>query len=162
MSTTSFGERLQTALEAANKSRADLAAVLRGPTGKPGVSVSAVGQVINGVSRAMSAENSALAARFLGVNHHWLATGVGPMNDRPLTPGPTQAEPPPAWGSTDAQVLRQFQTILKRMDPAMRQGLADLLVAWVMDGAQDDRLPAIANLIRPSEKPDAPARKTGT
>ncbi|MEM4988550.1 helix-turn-helix transcriptional regulator [Collimonas sp. H4R21] len=42
-----------------------------------GVSVQAIGQVIAGKTKALTAENSALAAKFLGVDIFWLATGVG-------------------------------------------------------------------------------------
>lgn len=37
----------------------------------------AIGQVIRGDTGALTAENSARAARALGVDHYWLATGEG-------------------------------------------------------------------------------------
>jgi transcriptional regulator with XRE-family HTH domain len=42
-----------------------------------GISVQAIAQVLKGTTRAMTAENTAVAARFLGVNWFWLATGEG-------------------------------------------------------------------------------------
>lgn len=61
-----FGARLAAALEAAKKTRRELADHLL-------ISVQAVGQAING--GRFSAANAAKAARFLGVNWYWLATG---------------------------------------------------------------------------------------
>jgi plasmid maintenance system antidote protein VapI len=71
-----FGQRLVKALVLAKKERKDLAAHL-------GVSVQSIGQVINGPTVAMTAENAARSARFLGVSTFWLATGEGsPMEVR--------------------------------------------------------------------------------
>lgn len=65
-----FGTRLTKALALADKSQRELAEEL-------GISVQAVGQVIAGKTKAMTAENTARAARFLRVDHLWLATGEG-------------------------------------------------------------------------------------
>lgn len=65
-----FGTRLERALELAGESQRSLAAEL-------GISVQAVGQVVNGRTKAMTAENTAKAARFLQVSPLWLATGEG-------------------------------------------------------------------------------------
>lgn len=66
-----YGKRLDKALDAARKSRKELASELR-------CSPQAVGMVITGTG-ALSAENSARAARYLRVDAHWLATGEGSM-----------------------------------------------------------------------------------
>ncbi len=65
-----YGARLAEALQIARKDRQELADAI-------GVSVQAVGQVIAGKTKALTAENSALAAKFLGVDIFWLATGTG-------------------------------------------------------------------------------------
>lgn len=65
-----YGERLDHALLLARKSRSSLGRELK-------ISPQAIGQVILGKTRALTAENSARAARFLGVDHLWLATGEG-------------------------------------------------------------------------------------
>jgi hypothetical protein len=65
-----YGQRLEAALELAKKERAELSAEL-------GISVSAIGQVINTPGSQLKAHNSSRAARFLRVDHHWLATGEG-------------------------------------------------------------------------------------
>lgn len=65
-----YGRRLDEALKRAGKTRKELAEHL-------GISVQGVGKVINGMSNALTADNSARAARFLRVDHHWLATGQG-------------------------------------------------------------------------------------
>jgi transcriptional regulator with XRE-family HTH domain len=66
----SYGKRLDKALTLALKERKELADAI-------GISVQAIGQVIQGKTAALTAENSAKAARFLKVDHYWLATGEG-------------------------------------------------------------------------------------
>jgi transcriptional regulator with XRE-family HTH domain len=68
-----YGTRLKQALMTANKSRVALATYL-------GLSVQAVGQVINGGrngNQTFTASNNMKAALYLGVDAHWLATGEG-------------------------------------------------------------------------------------
>ena len=65
-----YGARLDEALQLARKERLELADAI-------GVSVQAVGQVIAGKTKALTAENTARAARFLDVDAFWLATGEG-------------------------------------------------------------------------------------
>jgi hypothetical protein len=43
--------------------------------------------VIAGKTKALTAENSALAARFLGVDMFWLATGIGDAKTMTMPPG---------------------------------------------------------------------------
>ena len=70
-----YQSRLKTAMKLAHADRRALAEAL-------GISVQAVGLVLTGQSKALTAENSAKAARFLAVDPHWLATGEG--EPRPL------------------------------------------------------------------------------
>lgn len=73
--TETYGQRLDRALKLAGKERPELARKLD-------ISVQAVSQVINGRTVALTAENSAKAARFLNVDGYWLATGIGsPASD---------------------------------------------------------------------------------
>ena len=65
-----FGKRLEEALRLSGKERKELADAL-------GVSVQAIGQVIKGDTKALTAENCAKAALFLGEDLLWLATGDG-------------------------------------------------------------------------------------
>jgi hypothetical protein len=69
-----YGDRLARAMGLAGlkgrDARAKLATHLR-------VTVQAVGQVLTTPGRSFSAEISARAARFLKVDHYWLATGEG-------------------------------------------------------------------------------------
>lgn len=69
-----YGERLSEAIDLAKESRESLAEALD-------ISVQAVGAVIRGDTRAMTAENNAKAARFLAVNPFWLATGLETARD---------------------------------------------------------------------------------
>lgn len=79
----SYGERLEQALKLAGRERQELADGIK-------VSVQAIGQVISGKSKALNAENTALAARFLGVDFFWLATGIG-------SPAPSQIFGKTTW-----------------------------------------------------------------
>lgn len=74
-----YGERLAWALERSGKSGAELARQL-------GVTKSAVYQVTGGQSASLSAPNSAKAAKWLDVDHYWLATGEGSPRPRDLSP----------------------------------------------------------------------------
>lgn len=70
-----YGKRLDKALDSADKTRKELAAVL-------GCTPQAIGMVITGGKKAerfLSVENHAEAARFLRVDNYWLATGKGTM-----------------------------------------------------------------------------------
>ncbi|MGT2508168.1 helix-turn-helix domain-containing protein [Cupriavidus basilensis] len=67
---TTYGQRLEEALAIAGKDRQQLSDEI-------GISVQAISQVILGKTKALTAENSALAAKFAGVDGFWLATGVG-------------------------------------------------------------------------------------
>ena len=69
---STYGNRLNAALERKKRSRADLAKAI-------GRTPQAIGQVINGMTKALTAENNSLAAIYLDVNPHWLATGEGEM-----------------------------------------------------------------------------------
>lgn len=65
-----YGDRLEHALRIAKRDRGELSAAID-------ISIQAIGQVIAGKTKALTAENSARAARFLNVDHFWLATGEG-------------------------------------------------------------------------------------
>ena len=67
-----FADRLKRAMTYAKRERADLQRHLR-------ISPQGMGQILNGTTKAMSADNAARAARFLGVSIYWLCTGEGPM-----------------------------------------------------------------------------------
>ena len=67
-----FSERLRAAMALRSVAPKQLADTL-------GVSVQAVGQVLSGSTRALTAANTVRAARFLGVSVYWLATGEGEM-----------------------------------------------------------------------------------
>lgn len=103
----SYGQRLQAALDHSGKGRKALAEAI-------GRSVQAVGDVINGKSKAFTAENNAKAAEFLKVNSFWLATGDGSMvSDTQSTghPAPAPHEAPSdAPGAPPDLVITEFDT----------------------------------------------------
>lgn len=72
-----FEDRLKEAMTLGGKKAKELAAVLVNPEGTLGTSPQAVYAAIKGSTKSMNAENVARAARFLGVDMFWLATGVG-------------------------------------------------------------------------------------
>lgn len=67
-----FKERLKAAMEHAKVSREALREKLS-------VTRVAIDKLLDGRSKAMSAENCAYAARYMGVSIYWLATGKGEM-----------------------------------------------------------------------------------
>lgn len=69
-----FGERLTAAMQHAGASRKELADEL-------GISVQAIGDVIKGKTKSLTAENAVVAAKFLKVNPMWLAANQGAMFD---------------------------------------------------------------------------------
>jgi transcriptional regulator with XRE-family HTH domain len=147
---TTYGERLDRALTHAKKSRAELAQALMNPEGDFGVSVSSIGQVINGTVKAQSAENCARAAKFLGVSHYWLATGLGHMLE-PAS-GLRVEERQAPYDMSDAQALAQLHKMLQRLDAAMRGSAADVLAGWAREGGAEDRSAAILGLLSASGK----------
>ncbi|MBO9679538.1 MAG: helix-turn-helix transcriptional regulator [Acidovorax sp.] len=90
-----YGARLKQALAQSGKSRKDLAAAM-------GITVQAVGDVINGKTRAFTAENNARAADFLRANPFWLATGDGTPT---VPPSPSVAAPPEVSSSMKAEFV---------------------------------------------------------
>jgi len=72
-----YGARLKYALALRGRSRKELAEFL-------GISVQAVGQVINGPTVALTAENHEKAVRLLGIDGYWLATGIGDAEPKAL------------------------------------------------------------------------------
>lgn len=97
-----FGERLQVALKHAHKSRAWLAQKL-------GVSESAIGLVINGQTKALTAANAVKAAALLDVSALWLAAGEGEM----------AAVSPTTW----RDVARSLATAMDAAERGQRYGL---------------------------------------
>lgn len=117
-----YGQRLVKAMTLARVTdRSKVAAAV-------GVSVQAVGQVISGTTKAFSAEKSAKAARFLAVDHYWLATGEG--------------EPrPPAKLSDEAM---DFARRYDKLNLTERQRLSALLIAardGVPDASVEEKMP---------------------
>jgi hypothetical protein len=71
-----YATRLDAAIKNANSSASQLSAAL-------GISYQAIKKVLDGKSTALNAENHMRAARFLGVNSFWLATGEEQMQEKP-------------------------------------------------------------------------------
>lgn len=145
-----FAQRLEAAMKEAQKSRADLGRVLRSPDGGMGISPSAVAQLLSGASKSMTAENCARAARFLGVNGYWLATGEGSMHEGDGIFSLAR-EPAPTY-ETNQQLLARFGELLGRVPERMRPSFGDVLRSWVLIGGrrgEEDRLPALLKLLGP-------------
>ncbi len=71
-----YANRLDAAIKNAKSSASQLSAEL-------GISYQAIKKVLDGKSTALNAENHMRAARFLGVNSFWLATGEEQMQEQP-------------------------------------------------------------------------------
>jgi phage repressor protein C with HTH and peptisase S24 domain len=70
LSLVSYGERFKQGLARPGKDRAGAARAM-------GVSIQAVGQIVNGKTKAATAENNAAAAAYFGCDPSWLASGRG-------------------------------------------------------------------------------------
>lgn len=147
---TTFADRLALALAHKKCARADLARVLRSPKGTIGISESAIGQLLDGKSKSMTAENCALASRFLGVDQYWLATGDGQMEIRAPMPLVLTASGTAAPYLTAGEVLDEFGALLARVPPHMRAAFADSLHGWARSGGdrgEDDRRAALLHML---------------
>ena len=111
---STFGQRLELALKLAEKSRNELAEAAD-------LTVQAIGQVIQGNTKALTAENSAKAARFLNVDSYWLATGKG-------KPRPVEAttEAPDRWPFQRLALDRFLQ-----LTQNQQRGIEDSLIKQV-------------------------------
>lgn len=115
MTTGSYGERLKEAMDLARVDRARLAAAL-------GISVQAVGQVILGKTNSLTADKSAKAARFLKVDHYWLATGEGEPRQSGLS------DEAMAFAARYDKLNLGERTRLSALLVAARDGVPDLTV----------------------------------
>lgn len=114
-----YGERLAYAMELAGLTGRDARAKLAQGVD---VSVQAVGQVLTTPGRAFSAEVSARTARFLRVDHYWLATGEG--------------EPRPKGLSQEAKA---FAALFDKLDTNERKRW-ELLVQVARNGVPDEHV----------------------
>lgn len=139
---TQFNERLQEAMQLSGRQAKEVAAVLVGGDGTLGATDQAVYAALKGTTKSITAENVARAARFMGVDMFWLATGVGsPREKTPLTLDPDQ------------------QYILEKMQKLSRYHLDMLIVAVdAFSGPFADRATmSIAYGPRASQPTPAPA-----
>lgn len=120
MSAAPYGERLLQAMKLAKlperEGRAKLAAALK-------ITVQAVGMVINGKTKAFAAEQSARAARYLEVDHFWLATGEG--EPRPPRPSEDAIALARQYDRLSDEEKRRYRMLLL----AAKNGLSDAEVA---------------------------------
>jgi len=120
-----YGDRLERALQLAGRSRKDLCGAI-------GVTLQALGQVLSGKTKALTSENSAKAARFLRVDHYWLATGEGQMID--------QARDYALSGDADS-LPTEWQSASEEAREVARFALSDIdapLPAWAHDAMRKD------------------------
>lgn len=121
-----FAERLAAAMGRANATPRSLSNAL-------GVSVQAIGQTLSGATRALTAENCAKAAHFLGVDQYWLATGLGEMRPASVELDMSLSSeerdlvialrllPPKEREAAIADVMRQARAQLARLETMLGQ-----------------------------------------
>lgn len=149
---STFGERLEVAIDLSKKSRSSLAQRLRSPDGTMGVSASAISQAIRGESKSFSAENCLRAAAFLNVSAYWLATGEGAM--APQAPALHLSEPTPAY-MQPADVLDHLGSLLAQVPGAKRHAVAETLRGWASEGGADHWKAMLLSLLSPSKAAQA-------
>jgi transcriptional regulator with XRE-family HTH domain len=132
-----YSERIAAAMKAANCSTSALAAAL-------GVSYQAVKKVLDGKSNALTAENNAKGARFLGVSSHWLATGEGEMIPSNGTPSVRFALPSDGDVIEIAHALQALDEHLHALAPVLQDAGRDILRKWLAGTATvDDAVQAL-------------------
>lgn len=124
-----FAERLQEAMDMVRCSRTELARALS-------VSPAAVGLVLSGSSKSLSAENCARAARRLGVSYFWLATGEGPVFE--ATHDIHSAREAIAGYYTPLRIIELMGELLASVPKALRGPVADLLAGWARSGGSPE------------------------
>jgi transcriptional regulator with XRE-family HTH domain len=112
-----YQDRLLKATMTAKKSRAELADAL-------GISVQAIGSVLNGNTKELTAANNAKAARFLGCNPDWLALGAGDMKRSSAT---LARESQLNNYITAEQALNTIENHINELETHERQEVAALL-----------------------------------
>lgn len=120
---TTFAERLADAIDHAKTSRKALAKALKSPGSVNGVSEQAIGQLLAGTSKSMSAQNTARAARFLGVDLYWFCTGEGQKVRRE-----------PAGLANLSDVLDAFGEHLAAVHASARGEVGKTLAEWATAG----------------------------
>jgi transcriptional regulator with XRE-family HTH domain len=138
-----FKGRLAAGMRHAGVSGAELSRAL-------GISSQAVSLVLGGHSKALTAENTAKAARFLGVDLYWLATGEGQMT-------PLSAEQGTGLTPEALQIAKWFDRLQDPRDRAVAETAA---MGAILERLQKHDLPPID---RPApaveaEEPPAPSR----
>lgn len=112
-----FGPRLEEALKIAKKDRQELADAI-------GISVQALSQLIIGKSKSATAENTAKAAKFLGVDFFWLATGQGkPVGPQTAAIQVSQETEPYSVISTTDEIIE----LIALYQQASERGRANIL-----------------------------------
>lgn len=108
-----YGQRLAHALTLAPpKTRGELAGCLE-------ISEQAVGAVIRGETSQLTALNSARAAQFMRVDHHWLATGEGIPRPKPAL-SPLGVDLATAFDNAPPQVRdRLYAALMQTIDLAI-------------------------------------------
>lgn len=88
MEPVTYGDRVRFALDARGKTRKELAERL-------GISVQAVGDVINGKSHSFNSKRHSATIAWLQISDAWLQEGVGEMDAPNVREGPGQRRPLP-------------------------------------------------------------------
>ncbi len=121
---STLGERLQNAMTATNKiDRKGLAKAV-------GISLQALGMVLNGETKALTAENCSKAARYLGVSTDWLAAEHGAMF---VSDGQTIQQTTNDHNTNDiTHVIDRLSNRLEKLDPEVRREIASIFSIYAV------------------------------
>lgn len=100
---STLSERIQSAMQAANKTQADLARA----TGAKGPSVS---NWVRGRTKNLRGRNLVIVARLLNVSEAWLSAGAGPRERPERHRWPFMSITPEQWESASPETQRQVET----------------------------------------------------
>lgn len=146
-----YSSRLLAAMDARGIKRTKLAKEL-------GVSYVAVKKVLDGTTRAFTAENNSRAAAFLGVNPDWLATGEGEMLPTGGKAGASSVATTTTCAARTEVLLAELQTIVEKLAPVLQEPGRAALLKWVQGHANPQETAATLHAYEQASKalPTAP------
>jgi transcriptional regulator with XRE-family HTH domain len=154
LSRVTYADRFSEGLARPNKTRKGVADAM-------GVSVQAVGQIVNGQTKAATAENNAAAAAYFQCDPTWLATGKGsPRWSEPATRAPQEAV---AEVQTVAGTISRMGELLAKANPSTRDAVTKLLLEYSQDPERGQRIAQAIELLLGNENVVQPGEgKKGT
>lgn len=145
LSCVTYADRFSEGLARPGKTRKGVADAM-------GVSVQAVGQIVNGQTKAATAENNAAAAAYFACDPTWLATGKGSPRWGELGPVTRVTQESVAEAQTVAATINRMGELLAKANPSTRDAVTKLLLEYSQDPDRGQRIAQAIELLLGNEK----------